>query len=385
MTFAISILSAIAGLEPAVGATADSDRESAFVFELDYTSDLRGNASGGNQTGVRYLNNIDATLAVDLETLGVFPNTTVFLYGLYNNGEAFSGDLVGDAQVISNIEAPVEAIRLYEAWIHHEFLNGSASLKAGLYDVNSEFDALEISSLFINSAHGIGTDIGQTGENGPSIFPITSLGIRGALQISEQWTVRAAILDATPGNPNALKRTSVSLKDGALLLGEIEHSRSKLKLIAGHWRYTNDFDTFNGDRSDGNAGYYLRGEAVLKGDHFDDKSALSVFARIGGASAEHNDFQAFYSIGVVQNDVFLSGDKLGLAVAIAETSSERKRIDPLADRRETAIELTYAVAVTDRIEIQPDIQYIIAPGTATTTRQNALAFGLRSVFSLGPN
>ncbi|MEX6634801.1 carbohydrate porin, partial [Hyphococcus lacteus] len=211
MTFAISILTAMAGLEPAVGTTTPSDNEPALAFELDYTSDLWGNASGGSQTGVRYLNNVDATLAVDLDTLGVIPNTTVFVYGLYNNGEAFSGDLVGDAQVVSNIEAPVEAVRLYEAWIEHEFLNGLASLKAGLYDVNSEFDALETSSLFINSAHGIGTDIGQTGENGPSIFPITSLGVRGAFQVSEQWTVRAAILDATPGNPSALKRTSVSL------------------------------------------------------------------------------------------------------------------------------------------------------------------------------
>ncbi|MEX6634793.1 carbohydrate porin, partial [Hyphococcus lacteus] len=101
-------------------------------------------------------------------------------------------------------------------------------------------------------------------------------------------------------------------------------------------------------------------------------------------SAEHNDFQAFYSIGLVQNDTFLSGDKLGLAVAIAETSSEKRRIDPLADRRETAIELTYSVAVTDHIHIQPDIQYIIAPGTESYRRQNALAFGLRTVFRLAP-
>ncbi|WP_411820038.1 carbohydrate porin [Hyphococcus formosus] len=356
----------------------------AIVFELDYTSDIWGNVSGGTETGVRYLNNVDATLELDLNKLGIMPNTTIFLYGLYNNGEAFSGDLAGDAQVISNIEAPVEAIRLYEAWIEHEFWDGLVSLRAGLYDVNSEFDALETSSLFINSAHGIGTEIGQTGENGPSIFPITSLGARATIKLSDNWTFRSAVLDATPGDPNALKRTAVSLNDGALIFNELEYKLPKLKVIAGHWRYTNSFETFDGDLTDGNAGYYARGEAVIRGDHFEDTNAVSIFARLGNASDLHNDFQFFYSAGVVMNSALLEGDKLGLAVAIAETSAERKRTDPLALPNETAIELTYAVDISERIQLQPDIQYIISPGADDHTRKDVLAFGLRSVFRLGP-
>lgn len=51
-------------------------------------------------------------------------------------------------------------------------------MRIGLYDLNSEFDALDDAGLFINSAFGVGTDIGLTGVNGPSIFPVTSLAVR---------------------------------------------------------------------------------------------------------------------------------------------------------------------------------------------------------------
>ncbi|MCG8506051.1 MAG: carbohydrate porin, partial [Sphingomonadales bacterium] len=114
--------------------------------------------------GVRYLDNLDLTLEADLGRAVGLADTTLFLYGLYNNGTAFSDGLVGDAQVVSNIEAPVAAFRLYEAWLEHRLFEDAVSLRAGLYDVNAEFDALESAGLFLNSAHGIGTDIGQTGE-----------------------------------------------------------------------------------------------------------------------------------------------------------------------------------------------------------------------------
>lgn len=75
--------------------------------------------------------------------------------------------------MISNIETGVRATRLYEAWLETG-LGERGSLRAGLYDLTSEFDVLETANLFIHSAHGIGSDIGLSGLNGPSIFPVTS-------------------------------------------------------------------------------------------------------------------------------------------------------------------------------------------------------------------
>ena len=47
-----------------------------------------------------------------------------------------------------------------------------------------------------------------------------------------------------------------------------------------------------------------------------------------------------------------------------------------AEGHETAIELTYRARITDGLEVQPDIQYIVNPGTDPAL-DNALVFGIR--------
>src|SRR3546814_8879648 len=68
----------------------------------------------------------------------------------------------------------LRALRLYEAWIDQK-IGDAASVRIGLYDLNSEFGALDTAGFFVSSPHGIGTDFAQSGRNGPSIFPATSL------------------------------------------------------------------------------------------------------------------------------------------------------------------------------------------------------------------
>jgi len=66
---------------------------------------------------------------------------TFFLYGLANHGHDASDD-AGDAQGVDNIAAP-QTIKLYEAWWQRAFLSDHISLLLGIYDLNSEFDAIE--------------------------------------------------------------------------------------------------------------------------------------------------------------------------------------------------------------------------------------------------
>ncbi|MCG8505052.1 MAG: carbohydrate porin, partial [Sphingomonadales bacterium] len=153
-----------------------------------YTGEVWSVVSGGLGDDMRSLANLDLTFEADLEDAIGWTGATVFAYGLYNNDSSIS-ELAGDVQTVSNIETGVETFRLYEAWLEQR-VGEKASIKIGLYDLNSEFDALETAGLFINSAHGIGSDIGLTGENGPSIFPVTSLGARLEYGFASDWAVR---------------------------------------------------------------------------------------------------------------------------------------------------------------------------------------------------
>jgi len=185
------------------------ETDGAILLQLTYTGEVMGNVSGGVRRGTRYLDNLDFVFETDMEKLVGWTGAQVHVYGLYNNGKSIS-DLAGDTQAVSNIEAGTQAFRLYEAWIDQK-IGDRLSVKAGLYDLNSEFDALDAAGLFVSSPHGIGTDFAQSGQNGPSIFPSTSLAARVQWAPAEGWVVRAAVLDGVPGDPDHPGRTAVKL------------------------------------------------------------------------------------------------------------------------------------------------------------------------------
>lgn len=290
-----------------------------LLLEATYTGEVMANAAGGVRRGARYLDNLDLVLEADMGALVGWRGAELHLYGLYNNGNSIS-ELAGDAFAVSNIETGVSAFRLYEAWIDQK-IGSSFSVKAGLYDLNSEFDSLEASGLFVGSAHGIGADISQTGLNGPSIFPSTSLAVRLEKSFASGVKLRAAILDAVPGDPDRPGRTAVDLNadEGALAIGELEVPVGGGRLLLGHWRYTADFETFDGGDAKRNAGTYVRGEAELA--HAGD-TRLDGFFRLGKAAGRFNMFDVFASAGVKLTGVAADDgeDELGLAVAHGWTS-----------------------------------------------------------------
>ena len=349
-----------------------------LLFEATYTAETIANASGGLRRGTRYLDNLDIVLEADLGAAVGWGGAQLHLYGLYNNGKSISA-LAGDAQAVSNIETGTRAFRLYEAWIDQK-IGAAASLRAGLYDLNSEFDALDAAGLFVGSAHGIGTDIGQTGRNGPSIFPSTSLAARLEVRPAKDWVIRAAVLDGVPGDPDRPKRSTVRLGngDGALLIGEVDAPVAGGRLLLGHWRYTASFDAHDGRRDDGNAGFYVRGEAPLLER---DGRALSAFFRLGTAQGRFNMFDQFASGGIKLSGFVpdRADDEIGLAVAAAFTSPGYRR-DSGAGESEVVGELTYRAQLASWFALQPNIQYVRNPSADPAVR-DALVVGLRGEVS----
>lgn len=351
-----------------------------ILLQLTYTGEVMGNASGGVRRGTRYLDNLDIVFEADMEKLVGWTGAQVHVYGLYNNGKSIS-DLAGDTQAVSNIEAGTRALRLYEAWIDQK-IGDRLSVKAGLYDLNSEFDALEAAGLFVSSPHGIGTDFAQSGKNGPSIFPSTSLAARMQWAPAEGWAVRAAVLDGVPGDPDHPGRTAVKLGhgDGAMLVGELEAPLGGGKLLLGRWQYTARFDRNDGTGT-GNAGTYVRGEFPLSASA---ARKVDAFFRLGTATGRFNMFDAFAS-GGLKFSGWVSGrdeDEFGIALAAAFTSGSYRAATG-AGSSEIAIEATYRAPITAWLSLQPSVHYVRNP-SADPGVADALILGLRAeaTFSL---
>ena len=362
--------------------------ESASI-NLSYTGEMWQNVRGGASRGNAYLDNLDISAKIDAEALWGWSDTELFVHGLYNNGGSISKK-VGDLQAVSNIEAGFEAVRLHEAWIETT-IGRNGTVKVGLYDLNSEFDVLESSALFIHGAHGMGTGFGQSGENGPSIFPVTSLSLRFEWHWTRELAMRLAVLDAVPGDPSDPGATVVELKngEGALIAYELQWSDAARRVLLGAWGYTAGFDEWpradlgSGNESTGNAGFYIRGEAALGGPG----GGVSAFGRVGTAAEEFNVFAHFFAAGFVWQGILprRPDDSLGLAVASAKGS--RLYRDAMAvdgrstDSREVSLELTYRVEVSQHFALQPNFQYVINPGLDPTLRNSSI-IGIRFEMTL---
>ena len=359
-----------------------------------YKFDVMGNASGGIKQGVDALDNLDVVLNFDGEKLFGSKGTTALVHFLNNNGGKPDASLVGSAQGIDNIEVPRATAKLYQAWIQQSFWDDKVSVLAGLYDLNSEFYVNNAAGLFIHSAYGIGTDIAQSGNNGPSIFPFTALTARVKVQPTPNFYVQAALADGTAGDPNNARGTQIELnsRDGGLWIAEAGYlprgDASGDKLALGGWYYTNRFpDQVSLDAS-GNPvqrhsnGFYMLGEKQIYQETGSETKGLSVFARLGFANQDVNQFNYAYTAGVVYTGLIPKRDegRLGLGVAGAHNGGKYKYATVSgggsANTSETEFELTYSDNITPWMSIQPDVQYVVNPGTDPAL-ENALVFGAR--------
>ncbi len=330
--------------------------------------DVFSNVSGGLSRDTTNIYLVNAGLSYQLS------NAVQLRGGFWLTNDQSVSEFVGDDQVIDNNESGVDRPRFSELVI--EWSSKNLSLLGGIYDLNSEFDVLDSAGLFINSAHGIGTDIGQTGMNGPSIYPTPGLALRASYSNSGH-TIRTAILDGNPGDPDSANSQSLSLNsdEGALIISEYEFQSETYKVLAGAWEYTEEQALYENEevKSKGNSGFYLRGEWLA----FTTQSGrdVTLFSRLGVADGQFNKYNQFLSIGVqVPGNVFSNEDQWGVAVAQARIDNDNKL--SISSSAETNIELTYSALISDSVSIQPNIQYVISP-SASKNIDDALVIGVR--------
>jgi len=360
-----------------------------ITFDAAYTGELDSNLSGGIRTGSTYLDNLDLQLSADRGSIFGIAGLSGLLYGLYNSNNQFSEDYVGDAQVVSNIDAS-DGLRLFEAWLDWASdPDEQFSVRAGLYDLNSEFDSTDTGGLFLGSSHGMGIDFSQSGLNGPSIFPVSALALRLKTNFPTGAYGQFAVLDGVPGDPDDITSNEINLSstNGALLVAEGGFSSGAWRRLAvGVWRYTANFDelattTASGDpaRSNGNQGWYANADRTL---WTGTSSELAGFLRVGQAQDRFNTFDGYLGVGASLTGFWSArpDDAIGLGIAAAFTGDDYQEAQELAgsgaDSQETSIELTYRAPITDWLTLQPDIQYLINPGVDPEL-DNALVFLLR--------
>jgi porin len=361
----------------------------AYEFGAVYKASVWTGLSGPLRGRAAYLGNLDLKLTVAGEKAWSLPGNTLFVHLLHNHGSK-PNRRVAAAQGIDNIEVEINTGKLYQLWMQQQFADDRVSLLAGLYDLNSEFYVTESSGIFLHPALGIGTDMAQTGQNGPSIFPTTSLALRVRVEPFDRAYLQAAVLDGVPGDPDDPRGTHVHLRDGdgALWIAEAGLSTGSEtapgKLALGGWRYSARFDHLTdvdaaGDplRGTSRGGYLLAEQSLWRAGE-GRPGAITGFLRYGFASSGVNEFGHALAAGAVWLGALAGRDEdtLALVYAGARRGDPFRRAalaagEPVA-RHEHAWELAYKARIADWLWLQPGFQHVVT--RATDAPRSTLAY-----------
>jgi porin len=349
----------------------DADDGSSLEFSAAYTGDLRRNTTGGVAVGTAYADALDLGLGWSTDRL--FPGATFTgsLAVMHLGGDEISRELVGDLQGVNSIEAPA-GWRLYESWVQLGF-GEATSVRAGILDLNAEFDTPVTQALFTASPFAIGTDLSQTGVRGPVVWPTTGLGLRVAGNAGQSLQWRFGVYDGAPGtDDDDFTSVHVSSDEGALLIGELEYSSQRIhKAALGAWAYTARFERIDAalrppaEPEKGNHGVYATIDVALGSiGPMEFDAAL----RVGTAPDEFNAVDRYCGAALTATHLWPTrpDDSLGLGIAWAHAGAPYRAVSDVdgapATSAETLVELAYRADLTDWLALVPNVQFVADPG-----------------------
>ena len=331
--------------------------ESPVHFDAILTTDWMSVSKGGASQSGRGFGNLDLTASYKGQN-----GWEAFGYVIADAQGGFTGNSVGDAQGVSNIDA-MPVVRLFEAWVRKTSPDQRHVSTLGLINLNSIFDLQSVGGVFLNASHGIGPDFSQTT---PSIFPISGLGWVEEFRPSDGFAMRVGVFDGLAGDEDhlsAFSKVELSSQDGAMWVVEAEKSFKNTTVKIGHWHYTKTADRFDGLGRDERAGSYGQVATTLWSDPKHEDRSLKAWVRTGFSNDKVLNYDHYVGGGVTFTGLFANrpSDVAGLALAQAHFGAPYMTANPQVWNTETTVELTYQAQIKPGLVIQPDYQFVRHP------------------------
>ena len=378
------------------------------------TSEVFGNATGGQHRGVTYDGLLQMSLGLDTERAFGWQGGTFNISAFQIQGRNLAADNLLNLQTNSGIEAN-RATRLWELWYQQTLLNGKLDIKVGQQSLDQEFIGSQYSGLFINTMMGWPLIPSVDLYAGGPAYPLSSLGVRLRAQPLSNVTLLAGVFDDNPPGGSFYDDsqtrgaeqagTKFNVNTGALIFGEVQYAVNQPAMgeldrgntsrgLPGVYKLGGWFDTgrFPDQRLD-NTGlsladpnstgvprfrknnysiYGVFDQMIWRPDP-DGSRAVGIFARLMGAPGDRNLVSFSVNGGIELKAPFKDrdNDTVGLGFGVAKLSPSAIKLDqdqnsfgtatPVRSS-ETFIELTYQYAVAPWWQVQPDFQYVWTPG-----------------------
>jgi porin len=398
-------------------------------FAATYIGETIGNVSGGLKQGAIYEGRLNLAVDADLQKLAGLSEVTFHANMFQIHGDGLSRSNLQNFLVASGIEA-LPSTRLYEMWFEKKW-GDKVALRAGQLAADTEFINAKYTDVFTNASLGWPAITSVNLPSGGPSPPLAALGARLRANLTDNWTVAAAIFNgdaAGPGPEDPQLRdnhgVNFRINDPPLVIGEVQYIWNGKKgdpgldgkFKVGGWRHFGEFSdqrfTAQGvslasplssgvpASLSGDSGVYSVFEQKIYRVGNDDDRGIGVFARVSFSPSDRNLVDRYADAGV--EFIGLSDqrpkDKFGVAGGYAHVSSRARALDldfqqlmganwPLR-RSESLVTAVYQYEVRSGWTLQPNFQYFIHPGGGATSPtspnpgrllKDAAVFGLRTV------
>ena len=342
-----------------------------------YYGEVFNNARGGKTTSgaTKYQGLLDISLAFNLETTKLPMPGQVVLLGQNTHGRGITEDFVGDAQVLSNIDSFRNIAQVSEYWWEFGLLDDNVTVRLGKQDVNTEFLVIDMADDFIQSTFGLSPSTAFP------TYPNPSMGAVVLGQLTESWQLKLGVWDAFASGGS----WGFSGNDSVLVAGELEYayalSKGKLPGVIAIGAVYESAGEIEGTPISAVQEYYVQFEQWLMQEEQADADApqgLGIFTglypRIPGRLKAAESIGDSLVAGVIYTGLLPGRDRdlCGIGVAWSELFAG-------GTGEESVWEVFYQVYVTDRINLQPDLQYIATP---SGIQRDALVVGMRFELAL---
>lgn len=368
---------------------------------------------GGAVDGGHTLSHLELKLRADLDKLLGWSNAVAFVSSDTDAGSGINARHTGSLMGVSNIEVPLATTRLFHAWLQKGFLDDRVSLLAGIYPIDSEFFTMDAAATLLHPAYGTPADLALT--NAPSVFNNAAFGVRAKwLSADRELYAMAALMDGIPNDPARPKATAIRFAkgDGAFVIAEagwlpletghtfeaVDPARVRQspelaahekygglsKYAIGIWQYGNRVADQRDSDADGKPlqrraqGGYLLAERSLFSLGGEAGRDVTVFGRYAASDGNAIAIDRMWNLGLRIRGP-LAGrpdDSLAFAWTRGRLATKWRAVQAAAGidtaSAEDAFEITWRIALTQWLQLQPDIQHVRHPGGLAAARKATL-------------
>ncbi len=375
-----------------------------IIPTLTYVTDIQGNPVGGDKKGFKYFHNIGLDIVFDMEKLAGWKGGRFHIAASQRSGSSLTRRDIKNTFNVAQVCCGA-TYKLVNFSYQQSLFEDKLNIRLGRISGGDEFLSSPLYWLFVQN--GIdGNPVGIFLNVGFSAYPNATWGVRVRTRPTKDFYIMAGLYNANPERiKNKKHGADLSFDDPYLIIAETGYHMNEFlhspglpgNYKIGAYYQTGDFKNFSnpGSTKNGNFGFYIlldqmiykeKGGVGLKADQGLQPFVSLLFA----PDSEINTFPFFLNGGLVYKGLIPGRDTdyAGLAIIYGKYSNKLKAPTPEptefsliseitgSEDFEMVLEWMYKIQLTQWLNIQPDIQYVIKPG-GTGDIPNALVIGFQ--------